>query len=70
LTCPCRQFDYIGYTSMSLGQRLFCLYHNLLIIFLSISYIDHRKHGNRIMREFLLGTANVARIDETLKSHE
>jgi hypothetical protein len=26
LTCPCGQFDYIGYTSMSLTQRLSCTF--------------------------------------------
>lgn len=25
LTCPCGQFDYVGYTSRTLGQRLQCL---------------------------------------------
>ncbi|CAM2723375.1 unnamed protein product [Rotaria socialis] len=39
LTCPCQQFDYIGETSLSLPHRL--------------TY--HRKHGNRIIKEFLLG---------------
>ena len=24
LTCPCGQLDYIGYTLMTLSQRLFC----------------------------------------------
>lgn len=26
LTCPCGQYDYIGYTSMTLGRRLSCMY--------------------------------------------
>lgn len=26
LTCPCGQYDYIGYTSMTLGRRLSCIY--------------------------------------------
>ncbi|CAF4577533.1 unnamed protein product, partial [Rotaria socialis] len=32
LTCPCKQFDYIGETSVSLPQRLTCNY--LLFFFL------------------------------------
>ncbi|CAF2889417.1 unnamed protein product [Rotaria sp. Silwood2] len=39
LTCPCKKFDYIGETSLSLPRRL--------------SY--HRKHGMRIIKEFLFG---------------
>ncbi|CAF4735352.1 unnamed protein product, partial [Rotaria sp. Silwood2] len=39
LTCPCKKFDYIGETSLSLPQRLFY----------------HRKHGTRIIKEFLFG---------------
>ncbi|CAF2146780.1 unnamed protein product [Rotaria magnacalcarata] len=55
LTCPCKQFDYIGETSVSLPQRL--------------TY--HRKHGNRIIKEFLLGKKLTNYINEdVIKSYE
>ncbi|CAM4836615.1 unnamed protein product [Rotaria magnacalcarata] len=55
LTCPCKQFDYIGETSVSLPQRL--------------TY--HRKHGNRIIKEFLLGKKLTNYINEdAIKSYE
>ncbi|CAF1515766.1 unnamed protein product [Adineta steineri] len=54
LTCPCKQFDYIGYTSISLGERL--------------KY--HREHGNRIIHEFILGPENIRRVQQQPKSHE
>ncbi|CAF1506865.1 unnamed protein product, partial [Adineta steineri] len=54
LTCPCKQFDYIGETSVSLPQRL--------------TY--HRKHGNRIIKEFLLGKKLTNYINEdVIKSY-
>ncbi|CAF1392821.1 unnamed protein product [Adineta steineri] len=54
LTCPCGKFDYIGYTSMSLDKRL--------------AY--HRKHGNRIIHEFLLGPKNILQVQTQPKSRE
>ncbi|CAF1317270.1 unnamed protein product [Adineta steineri] len=54
LTCPCGQYDYIGYTSMTLGQRL--------------KY--HREHGNRIIHEFILGPENITLIRKVPKSFE
>ncbi|CAF4137009.1 unnamed protein product, partial [Rotaria sp. Silwood1] len=55
LTCPCKQFDYIGETSVSLPIRL--------------KY--NRKHGNRIIKEFLLGKKLTNYINgDTIKSYE
>lgn len=31
---------------------------------------DHRLHGNRIMREFLLGQKNIQHLDGTIKTQE
>ncbi|CAF1029997.1 unnamed protein product [Adineta ricciae] len=54
LTCPCGQYDYIGYTTLTLGQRL--------------AY--HRQHGNRIMHEFILGQKNIQRVQTNPKTFE
>ena len=44
----------------------------LLLHFLlfSMMYVDQRKHGNRIMREFLLGPKNIQRLDPQTKCQE
>ncbi|CAF1557995.1 unnamed protein product, partial [Adineta steineri] len=54
LTCPCGQFDYIGYTSLTLDEQL--------------EY--HREHGNRIIHEFILGSLNSSRMRQQTKSKE
>ncbi|CAF4318376.1 unnamed protein product, partial [Adineta steineri] len=54
LTCPCGQFDYIGYTSLTLDEQL--------------KY--HREHGNRIMHEFILGSENNTQIQQQTKLQE
>ncbi|CAF1431374.1 unnamed protein product [Adineta steineri] len=54
LTCPCGQFDYSGYTSLTLNEQL--------------KY--HREHGNRIMHEFILGSLNSSRMRQQTKSQE
>ncbi|CAF1435936.1 unnamed protein product [Adineta steineri] len=54
MTCPCGQFDYIGYTSLTFDEQL--------------KY--HREHGNRIMHEFILGSKNSSRMRQQTKSQE
>ncbi|CAF1403722.1 unnamed protein product [Adineta steineri] len=54
LTCPCGQYDYIGYTSLTLDEQL--------------KY--HREHGNRIMHEFILGSEKSTQIQQQTKSQE
>ncbi|CAF1451534.1 unnamed protein product [Adineta steineri] len=54
LTCPCGQYDYIGYTSLTLDEQL--------------KY--HREHGNRIMHEFILGSEKNTQIQQQTKSQE
>ncbi|CAF3422935.1 unnamed protein product, partial [Rotaria sp. Silwood2] len=36
----------------------------------TIVCVDHQKHGNRILQEFLLGKKNTSRIRNKLKSFE
>ncbi|CAF1358586.1 unnamed protein product [Adineta steineri] len=54
LTCPCGEYDYIGYTSLTLDEQL--------------KY--HREHGNRIMHEFILGSEKNTQIQQQTKSQE
>ncbi|CAF3988222.1 unnamed protein product, partial [Adineta steineri] len=54
LTCPCGQYDYIGYTSLTLDEQL--------------KY--HREHGNRIMHEFILSSEKSTQIQQQTKSQE
>ena len=57
--------DYIGYTAMSLEQ---CLIGMILLTFNETRSVfpffseDHRRNGNRIMHEFILGERNIRRV--------
>lgn len=63
---------------MTLSQRLFCSYlqeyfsclFTIMFLFIFFESIDHRQHGNRIIREFILGSKNIHRFDKQKKSHE
>jgi hypothetical protein len=74
LTCPCHQVDYIGETSLSLASRLYCkrtlAKHIHIYSILLFAFLDHQKHSNRIIQEFLLGPKNMSRIQQQWKSNE
>lgn len=71
LTCPCREFDYVGETAIAFCDRLLCKNSRERVIHLIvIVFLGHHRHVTRIIHEFLIGPINVDRPGNPPKSTE